>query len=201
MTNARSHQTPEEELIARARGGDEASFEMLIRQHQGIVFNFAMKVCRDRQKAGETLQDTFINVYQKLSQFDGRSKFSTWLYSIVTNNCLMKRRRRKVDDLMEAYDELPSSNGGSEKHGIAGNWHSTPAQDLIRDELKEHLDQAILKLPMEYRVVFILRDIEEKSTDEVASILNISMEATKSRLRRARAFLRQQLLPYVSDER
>ncbi len=201
MTNTLSHKTREEELIALARGGDEASFEALMRQHQGMVFNFAMKVCRDRQKAGETLQDTFINVYQKLSQFDGRSKFSTWLYSIVTNNCLMKRRRRKVDDLMEAYDELPSANGDSEKQGVAVNWHSTPAQDLIRDELKEQLDQAILKLPMEYRVVFVLRDIEEKSTDEVASILNISVEATKSRLRRARAFLRQQLLPYVSDER
>lgn len=201
MMNPRSHQIPEEELIALARGGDEASFEALMRQYQGTVFNFAMKVCRDRQKAGETLQDTFINVYQKLSQFDGRSKFSTWLYSIVTNNCLMKNRRRKVDDLMEAYDELPSPSGDSEKQGVAVNWHSTPAQDLIRDELKEQLDQAILKLPMEYRVVFVLRDIEEKSTDEVASILNISIEATKSRLRRARAFLRQQLLPYVSDER
>ena len=201
MMNPPSHQTPEEELIALALDGDEAAFTSLVRQYQGTVFNFAMKVCRDRQNAGETLQDTFINVYQKLSQFDGRSKFSTWLYSIVTNNCLMKNRRRKVDDLMEAYDELPSPNGNSEKHGIAVNWHSTPAQDLIRDELKEQLDQAILKLPMEYRVVFVLRDIEEKSTDEVASILNISVEATKSRLRRARAFLRQQLLPYVSDER
>jgi RNA polymerase sigma-70 factor (ECF subfamily) len=201
MMNPRSHQIPEDELIRLAQNGDERAFESLVRQYQGMIFNFAMKVCRERQKAEETLQDTFINVYQKLSQFDGRSRFSTWLYSIVTNNCLMKRRRRKMDDLMEAYDEFPSSNGDSEKQSVAVNWHSTPAQDLIREELKEQLDQAILKLPMEYRVVFVLRDIEEKSTDEVASILNISTEATKSRLRRARAFLRQQLLPYVSDER
>jgi RNA polymerase sigma-70 factor (ECF subfamily) len=189
----------EAELIEKARNGNERAFSALVKRYQSVVYNYAHKVCRDRTKAEETLQDTFINVYQKLDQFDGRSKFSTWLYSIVTNNCLMKRRRRKIDSLMEIYDEIPSLDGGGipAAHNVSAG--STPATELLDGELRKHLDEAILKLPMEYRVVFVLRDLEGKSTEETAQILKLTAEATKSRLRRARAFLRQQLVPYLSN--
>ncbi|HET9135839.1 MAG TPA: sigma-70 family RNA polymerase sigma factor, partial [Candidatus Kapabacteria bacterium] len=80
------------ELIARAKAGDEKAFRDLIRQYQDMVYRFAFSVCRNPDMAADTLQDTLVNVYRKLDTFDGRSKFSTWLYSIVTNNCLMKRR-------------------------------------------------------------------------------------------------------------
>lgn len=201
-TTRESLETQHAELIRKAQAGDERAFTALMKNHSSLVLNFAHKVCRDRSKAEETLQDTFINVYQKLSQFDGRSKFSTWLYSIVTNNCLMKRRRRKIDEMMEVYDELPGGgdNGESETVPVAiVDWENTPTRKLLNSELREHLDGAILKLPIEYRLVFVLRDLEEKSNEETAAILNISVEATKSRLRRARAFLRQQLASYVSD--
>lgn len=156
-------------------------------------------MCRDRDQAAEALQDTFINVFRKLESFDGKSKFSTWLYTIVTNNCLMKRRRRKtqaVEESLELLDSPPEHGHDGQGRHVA-RWDETPADLLLDQELRTLMDSAILKLPVEYRLVFILRDVEGKSTQETASILGISVEATKSRLRRARAFLRQQLSPYV----
>lgn len=186
----------DEKLITAAAGGDKSAFSALVKRYEETVYSFSYKVCRDQQKAEEALQDTFVNVYRKLGSFDGKSKFSTWLYSIVTNNCLMKRRRRKLDDLLESLDDPPTNNDGTLAQQII-RWDETPADVLIKKEFHSHLDKAVLKLPVEYRLVFVLRDLEGKSGEETATILGISEEAAKSRLRRARAFLRTELTPYM----
>mgnify|MGYP001576607407 FL=1 len=173
------------------------AFAALVRRYEDTVYKFSYKVCRDKEKADETLQDTFINVYRKLDTFDQKSKFSTWLYSIVTNNCLMKRRKRKLDDLLESLDAPPTNEDGTFVEHVA-RWDETPADVMMKKEFQGLLDKAILKLPVDYRVVFVLRDLEGKSNEETAGILKISLEATKSRLRRARAFLRMQLSSYMS---
>jgi RNA polymerase sigma-70 factor (ECF subfamily) len=195
-TEARS----ETQLIAAARNGDHRAFTDLVKKYEETVYRFSFKVCRDERKAAETLQDTFINVYRKLSSFDGKSKFSTWLFTIVTNNCLMKNRRRKLSELEEPlsmYDEPPDERGGGRRSSVA-RWDETPADLLLDRELKEELDRAIQKLPVEYRSVFVLRDVEGYSTEETARALGITVEAAKSRLRRARAFLRDRLHNYMS---
>ena len=94
------------ELIATARAGNSESFNRLFRKYEDTIFSFAFKVCRDRRYAEETLQDTYVNVFRSLKQFDGRSKFSTWLYSIVSNNCLMKRRRGKLEMNSLSIEEI-----------------------------------------------------------------------------------------------
>jgi RNA polymerase sigma-70 factor (ECF subfamily) len=191
---------PDHELIRAASHGDKAAFTEIVKRYEGTVYRFAYKVCRDKHKADETLQDTFINVYRNIGSFDGRSKLSTWLYRIVANNCLMNRRRRKLDEVLESYDEPPINDDGSLSHHVA-RWNETPADVLMKSELQQVLDKAIQKLPKDYRLVFVLRDVEGNSTEETAKIVGISLEATKSRLRRARAFLRDQLEPYMSSER
>ena len=108
----------ENALLERAKQGDERAFTELVRQYEDLVYNFSFKVCRDRGAATETLQDTFVNVYRKLGQFDGKSKFSTWLYAIVANNCLMKRRRAKLEKASVSIDE--PSPPGSAPGGIDG---------------------------------------------------------------------------------
>ena len=183
-------------MIRAANRGDKAAFSALVKRYEDTVYKFSFKVCRDKEKAAEALQDTFINVYRKLDSFDGKSKFSTWLYSIVTNNCLMKRRKRKMDDVLESLDDPPTNIDGSFSEHMA-KWEETPADVLMKKELRSQLDKAILKLPVDYRVVFVLRDLEGRSNEETANILKLSEEATKSRLRRARAFLRSELSPYV----
>lgn len=188
------------DLIRLARGGNKAAFSALLKRYEQTVYRFAYKLCRDREKAQEVFQDTFINVYRKLSTFTGRSQLSTWLYTIVANNCLMKQRKRRMQELedpLEVLDEPPTTHHQPAASQIAP-WVSTPADVLLSKELKGHLDAAINKLPEGYRAVFILRDLEERSTEETAEILKISIEATKSRLRRARAFLRNSLAPFMT---
>lgn len=203
LTNNVRKQTRNNEtaLIERARKGDERAFLELVRMHEKTVFNFAFKLCRDREAAEETMQDTFINVYRKLVQFTGRSKFSTWLYSIVANNCLMKRRRGKLDKALVSFEETVSHSESAHR-GTTPDvlpWHDTPLDRAMTKELREVLDEAIKKLPMEYRVVFTLRDIEGLSAEETGKVLRLRVPAVKSRLRRARVFLRGQLNDYMTS--
>lgn len=186
----------DDDLLLAARGGDEHAFTELVRRYGSMVHGFSFKLCRDARKAEESYQDTFINVYRKLDQFDGKSKFSTWLYSIVANNCLMKHRKRKLDAEMESLD-APTMD--EDEHGAlhVQSWDDSPIEELMNKELRKKLDGAIQHLPAEYRVVFVLRDVEHQSADETAKILHLSVPAVKSRLRRARVFLREQLHPYM----
>ncbi|MBI2619201.1 MAG: sigma-70 family RNA polymerase sigma factor [Ignavibacteriales bacterium] len=201
----RSHPETKEdlELIGQAAHGDEGAFTRLVSKYESVVYRFAFQVCRDEEKAAETLQDTFINVYRKLKQFDRKSRFTTWLYRIVANNCLMKRRRRKLDaasvsiDVPEGFRAIPLRDEEGDVIQTVPSWKETPLHTVMDGELRDQLDRAIKRLPMAYRIVFVLRDIEEKSAEETAQILKLSIPAVKSRLRRARMFLRERLNGYM----
>jgi len=185
-------------LISRAKAGDQAAFTKLVREYEDLVYKYAYKLCRDQDKAEEAFQDTFVNVYRRLKQFDGRARFSSWLYTIVSNNCLMKLRRSKLAQAsvsLEGHDhDDPHGDGGT--HVPA--WRDTPLDDVVRGEIRGALDDAISKLPPAYRAVFLLRDVENRSAKETARILGLSVAAVKSRLHRARAFLRDELTPYMA---
>jgi len=193
----------ESELVHKAQKGDQRAFSLLVKKYESTVYSFAYKVCRNEEKAEETLQDTFVNVYRKLDQFNGKAKFSTWLYQIVTNNCLMKRRKSKLDKSSVSLESPDSTQEDSDLQGNGVPLHTlvslkqTPQDEMVNKELRELLDTAILKLPMEQRIVFILRDVEGRSSEEAAKILKVSVPAIKSRLRRARVFLRKQLQKYM----
>ena len=191
------------DLVRRAKQGDQRAFTELVNKYESTVYSFAFKVCRDEEKAEETLQDTFVNVYRKLDQFNGKAKFSTWLYQIVTNNCLMKRRKSKLE---QRSVSLESGNNGHDYEDIESDIHpihtiplkTTPQDEVMNAELREKLDAAILRLPMDQRIAFILRDVEGRSSEEAAKILKISVPALKSRLRRARVFLQDHLQEYMT---
>jgi RNA polymerase sigma-70 factor (ECF subfamily) len=186
----------DEQLIEESRNGNVHSFEVLVKRYEHIVYGFSFKACRNKEKADETYQDTFINVYKNLHQFNGNSKFSTWLYTIVANNCLMNRRKRKIDREMISLD-APPIHGDTREETVIASWDDTPAEKLMNKELRSHLDEAIKKLPQDYRVVFLLRDMEHLTAEETAKMLKLSVPAVKSRLRRARVFLREQLNDYM----
>src|ERR1041385_404780 len=118
----------DDDLLDRAKSGDEKAFAEIVRRYERMVYSFSYKVCRDRQNAEEALQDTFVNVFRKLKQFDGKSKFSTWLYSIVANNCLMKRRRSKLDAASVSIDEKRTTPSGDD-HLEIQSWRNTPSGD------------------------------------------------------------------------
>jgi RNA polymerase sigma-70 factor (ECF subfamily) len=190
-------------LLRRAQTGDPKAFAELVRRNEDMIYSFAFKVCRNKAFAEETLQDTFVNVFQKLKQFDGKSKFSTWLYSIVANNCLMKHRRRKLEKSSVSIEEpvMPKHSHSEEERQniqLLPVWRQTPLDETMTSELRQLLDTSIQQLPVDYRLVFILRDIEGRSAEETAKIMKLSIPATKSRLRRARVFLREQLKEYMT---
>ncbi|MEI7906672.1 MAG: sigma-70 family RNA polymerase sigma factor [Bacteroidota bacterium] len=182
----------EKELIARVKNGDERAFAQLVKLYEQTVWGFAFKLCRNKEKADESYQDTFINVYRKIDQFDSRSKFSTWLYTIVSNNCLMNRRKRKMDGLLESLDDAPDVGNEDVQKQLAV-WDDSPIDTMMNKEMREQMDAAIQELPDEYKVVFVLRDLEDKTAEETAKILNLTVPAVKSRLRRSRIFLRHKL--------
>lgn len=179
-------------LIAKIKNGDERAFTLLVKRYEQTVWGFAFNLCRNQEKAEESYQDTFINVFRKIGQFDSRSKFSTWLYTIVANNCLMKRRKRKLEHLLESLDDAPDVENKDVQRQLAG-WDDSPIEMMMTKELREQMDAAIQELPSDYRVVFVLRDLEDKTAEETATILKLSIPAVKSRLRRSRIFLRHKL--------
>jgi RNA polymerase sigma-70 factor (ECF subfamily) len=191
----------DEELIKRAKKGDERAFTQLVKKYESLVYSFAFKVCRDKERASETWQDTFVSVFRKLHQFDGRSRFTTWLYSIVTNSCRMKRRQRKLDQASVSLDTpMESTDDADSDQSVQTipSWKATPLDSLMGKELRTLLDESIQQLPFDYRVVFVLRDVEGMSAEETGKILKLSVPAVKSRLRRARVFLRERLNPYMT---
>lgn len=178
----------ETELIEKAKLGDREALGALVRQYEQTIYNFAYKICRDREKAENTMQETFLSMVKSLHQFDGNSKLSTWLYRIVSNHCLMQARYNKKFQFVDVETEDSLFDDS-----FIPDTSRMPAKDLETAELRELLDGAISKLAPEYRVVFLLRDVEQLSTEETASITNLSVPAVKSRLHRARAFLRNEL--------
>ncbi len=180
-------------LIASSKAGDKRAFGKLVKKYEQMVYSFAFKICRDPEKAEEVLQETFINAYRGIKSFSGKSKFSTWLYRIVTNNCLMMHRKKSHEPVVSLDEtELLKETGELQ----VAHWGETPHDAILNKELKEVLDKAIENLPLDYRIVFVMRDVEGLSTQEVGNALNLSVPAVKSRLHRARLFLRNELDPY-----
>jgi len=192
----------ESEFIRRAKAGDRNAFDQLMRMHHTTIFNFAFKVCRNREKAEETLQDTLITVFTKLRQFDGHAKFTTWLYTVIVRHCLLSKRKGKLDRATILVEELQMITGSPDEGGyqemLADN-AASPFDVTVNNELKEKLDAAIGALPYEYRIVFVLSDLEGRTAKEIASIMGLTIPAVKSRLRRARLALRDRLQPILRE--
>jgi len=183
-----SNNITEEQLIENAKGGNKAALSQLVKIYEQTVYNFAFKICRNKERAEHTMQETFLSMIKSLNQFSGKSKLSTWLYTIVSNHCLMLARSQKKYD----YVTIENEDGLIEDKIIA-DWKFSPEKLAESTELRKMLDVAIEKLPPDYRIVFMLRDVEGLSTNETSEIVNLSVPAIKSRLHRARAFLRNEL--------
>jgi RNA polymerase sigma-70 factor (ECF subfamily) len=181
-------------LVAQSREGDTAAFAELVRRYEGKIFRLAQHVTQNREDAEDVLQETFMKAYEHLDQFQGNSKFYTWIVRIAVNQALMKLRRRKTDKSV-SLDETIDTGEDTMVREIAA-WDEDPEQRFSRDELGGILDSAVQSLEPPYRSVFTLRDIDELSTEETAEALGLSVPAVKSRLLRARLQLREKLTRY-----
>jgi RNA polymerase sigma-70 factor, ECF subfamily len=181
----------EQGLVDRARHGDAAAFTELVEKYERKIYRLAKHITQHDEDAEDVLQESFMKAYSNLDSFQGQSKFYTWLVRIAVNEALMKLRKRKSDRTV-SMDEPHETEEDTVTREIAV-WDEDPEKKYSREELREILDRAVDSLKPGFRTVFVLRDIEELSTEETAEALGISVPAVKSRLLRARLQLRERL--------
>lgn len=185
------------ELIKLLRKGDLKALEEIVEKYETKIFNLAMKFMGSQEDAEEVSQDVFLTLYQKASSFKGNSAFSSWLYRITVNSAFMKLRKRKRDMSISINDlSTPNQRDWLERDT---SYHSCSETKVVNTELTGILNKAILKLPQRYRSVFVLKDIDGLSNQEVSSLLDLSMPAVKSRLHRARLMLQKRLTVCYKD--
>jgi RNA polymerase sigma-70 factor (ECF subfamily) len=190
MTPSETAGFNEAPFLEQARAGDSNAFSTLVKQYSRKIYRLAKQITQNDEDAEDVLQDTFMKAYEKLPEFKGESKFYTWIVRIAVNEALMKLRKRKSDKIVP-LDE-PVDTGEDEVVREVAVWDN-PEQKLSQQEMAKILNEAVDSLKPDFRTVFVLRDIEELSTEETAETLGLSIPAVKSRLLRARLQLRERL--------
>ena len=188
-----THLANEGELVRRAQSGDHEAFATLVRQYERHIYRLALNITRDPTDAEDVLQEAFLKAYSNLKTFQGDSRFYTWLVRIAVNEALMKLRKQRSVPAMVALDEPISDGEDQEIRRDLADWGDNPEQRLGRIEIGERGREAIDGLELPYRMVVMLRDIEELSTEDTARALGLSIPAVMSRLLRARLMLRNKL--------
>lgn len=181
-------------LVQAAKSGDVSAFEELVRRYDRNVFRIAQHITQNREDAEDVVQDAFLKAYSNLAQFQGQSKFYTWLVRIAVNEALMKLRRRRPERTVSLDEEVKTDEDSVPRE--VADWSPNPEQQYSQAELREILSKTIQGLPPGFRTVFVLRDVEGLSTEETAEALELSIPAVKSRLLRARLQLRERLSRY-----
>jgi RNA polymerase sigma-70 factor (ECF subfamily) len=190
-------------LVALAKNGNISAFEKLIKRYEDSIFSLAYRILQDKEKAYDVLQETALSAFKNLKKFKGKSAFSTWLYKIALNYALMHKRKQK--SLEKKMTFIPTENESkiyesidTEELSNIQTVDDNPIKTLEEQELINILNDSLNKLPEKYRTVFILKELEGKSIEEVAKILNLSPAAIKTRLHRSRLFLRELMGKYLN---
>ncbi len=189
----------ETKYIEQAVKGDNKAFEYLVKKYEQRIYDLAFKILNNSDEASDVLQETFLQAYRALLKFRSQSSFSTWLYRIAMNNCLMKIRKQKLQNT-ESLDNDVNNDGEYIRPHTIQDWSFNPEATAENTELKEVLTKTISALAPDYRTVLILHDMQGLSNREVSNILKVSLSAMKSRLHRARNYVRQQLTEYFMNK-
>ena len=192
LEQARTEAWSDEELVSRILSGETALYELIVRRYNQRLYRAIRAILRDENETEDVMQDAYVRAYQHLSQFAGRSQFSTWLIRIAVHEALARLRQRgrlmQLDETLEADTSMLYSHS------------ENPEQYTFKAELGNLLEEGILSLPDQFRAVVMLRDVEEMNTVETAEALEISEENVKTRLHRGHALLRKNLLARVSSD-
>jgi RNA polymerase sigma-70 factor (ECF subfamily) len=199
---AGSHSMPlalDADLLSRLRAGDEQAYEVLVRQTSGRLLAVARRFLGSEDESADAVQEAFCSAFQAMDRFEGTSALSTWLHRIVVNVCLMKLRSRSHRPTVSIHALLPAFDAVGHPLQPVASWSEEPCNHLERAETRDHVRACIDLLPDDYRMVLLLRDIEELDTEQTAQLLGISVPAVKTRLHRARQALRTLLEPMFTS--
>jgi RNA polymerase sigma-70 factor (ECF subfamily) len=188
----------DQELLERCRAGDEEAFDELVRRHQQRAFNVAFQVLRDREDATEVAQDAFVRIYRSVNNFRGECEFTTWLHQIVVNLARNKHRwwRRRGRHSTVSLDGPVEMGDGEAPMQMAASGDA-PDVETVKAEFVELLSRRMEELPRKLREVLMLRNVENLSYEQIATVLDCSVGTVKSRIARAREALRERM----QDER
>lgn len=178
-------------LVTEAKAGSYEAFEELVNRYEKKIYRLGLNLTGNPEDAEDMLQETFLKAFEHLPDFREDARFYTWIVRIAINQGLMKLRKRRSSKEVQMEDI--SNDDGEVIPREFADWRRNPEQELERTELETILQNAARALPMTFRTVFFLRDVEGLSTEETAEMLNLSEGAVKARLFRARLRLREEL--------
>ena len=193
----------DEVLVERARAKDEPAFEELVNRYENKLYRLAMRFVRNETDAQEILQDAFLSAWRNLPSFEGRAQFGSWMYRVTVNAALMLLRSRNrhpevtVDDIEPTVLNDAVAESGQLMRANS-DWSQRPDEQLQSEEMRAHIQTSVNALPDGLRTVFLLRDVEEMSTEDTAEMLGLSVPAVKTRLHRARLALREAIGRYFA---
>lgn len=181
----------EQELVARAKAGDQQAFEQLVLDNQNRIYSLAVRLTGDKEEGADLAQEAFVKAWQGLPSFQGESSFATWIYRLATNVCIdylrkQKRRRQVESELSLDDDETAWSE--------PADWSQDPQRQLERSEMGRALERGLQALPEQQRQILVLRELSGLSYQEIAQKLELDLGTVKSRIARARLALRKILL-------
>jgi RNA polymerase sigma-70 factor (ECF subfamily) len=186
----------DEEILARIRSGDKSACDLCIEKHHPSLYRLALRLLQNEADAEDVVQESFLNAFNAIDSFEGRSGLGTWLYRITYNNVMMRLRRRSPD-FVSVDTTLDLGEEGYAVPQEFFDWCCLPEEDFQSAEVRQELEKAISTLSPALSSTFILRDLEGMSTRETAVALDTSEDVVKTRLRRARLHLREALAAYI----
>ena len=184
------------QFVRRLKEHDPSAMDEMVERFSNKIFNLAIGLLKNEEDASDVVQDTLLQVIEKIETFRGESQLSSWIYRIAINFAYMRIRKNKRNEYIPIEDNMPQFQKSGMHARPVNNWAEKADDALERKETRELIQANISKLSEKYRTVLVLRDIDGFSTEEVAEITGMTIPAVKSRLHRARLFLREKLADY-----
>lgn len=189
----------DEILVRDMKAGHMEAFNKIFELYQRKIYALAFNMTRNQMDAQDVTQDVLLTIYRKIGTFQGKSAFSSWVYRITLNATYMKLRNKKKEQYVSLDESLPNFNHAGWQNEKISDWSKSTDSLLFSNETRKVIEKAVDMLPEKEKVVFILRDVEGLSTEKVVDILDLTIPAVKSRLHRARLFLRKKLSHYFDE--
>jgi RNA polymerase sigma-70 factor (ECF subfamily) len=181
------------ELVGRIARHDQAAFEVLMRRYNGKLFRVARAILKDDAEAEDALQEAYLDAYRHIGEFRGQARLGTWLTRIVINQALMRLRKHRRDRVVVPFEDGCATEPERAETDVADERSESPPAATLRAEIRRALERRIDELPMAFRTVFVMREVEDMTVEETAECLSIPSATVRTRLFRARALLREAL--------
>ena len=199
FTQPKEDKKLEEALVREFQGGDLEAYDKIAEIYQKKIYGLSFNLTRNQMDAQDVTQEVLLTLFRKIHTFQGKSAFASWVYRITLNASYMKLRSKKKEPNLSIDELMPSFNGAGFQQQKIQDWSENTESLLFTNETSDVINKAIDLLPEKEKVVFLLRDVEGLSTEKAGEILDLTVPAVKSRLHRARLFLRKKLSSYFEE--